>query len=95
MSHKPKDALDQLQYMLNDVIIQIGKALKASTKQPNRQNVSQIHASLQTHESERGFAKRFGPSSTTPRATARRGNQGFACAHDRITSLGRPGCCQP
>ncbi|KAM0493989.1 hypothetical protein ACHAP9_008040 [Verticillium nonalfalfae] len=52
MSHKPKDPLDQLQYMLNDVIIQIGKALKASTKQPNRQNVSQIHASLQTRMPE-------------------------------------------
>ncbi|KAM0270249.1 hypothetical protein ACHAQH_009506 [Verticillium albo-atrum] len=52
MSNKPKDPLDQLQYMLNDVIIQIGKALKASTKQPNRENVSQIHASLQTRMPE-------------------------------------------
>ncbi|KAM0334035.1 hypothetical protein ACHAQA_001055 [Verticillium albo-atrum] len=52
MANKPSEPLDQLQYMLNDVIIQIGKALKASTKQPNRQNVSQVHASLQTRMPE-------------------------------------------
>ncbi|KAL2752576.1 hypothetical protein ACRALDRAFT_1077788 [Sodiomyces alcalophilus JCM 7366] len=46
-TNKPTDPLDQIQFMLNDVIVQIGKALRATHQQAGRRNVAQVQALVQ------------------------------------------------
>ncbi|KAH8686694.1 hypothetical protein BGZ61DRAFT_43999 [Ilyonectria robusta] len=46
-SQKPQDPLDVLQLMVNDVLVQTGKALRASRKD-GQGNVAQVHGSLQS-----------------------------------------------
>ncbi|ROT42787.1 hypothetical protein SODALDRAFT_319390 [Sodiomyces alkalinus F11] len=47
-SNKPTDPLDQIQFMLNDVIVQIGKALRATNRQGDRRNLAQVQASVKS-----------------------------------------------
>ncbi|KAH6687488.1 hypothetical protein F5X68DRAFT_11142 [Plectosphaerella plurivora] len=48
-SKSPADPLDSLQFMLNDLIVQIGKALRAASKQPGRRDVAVVQSILQNH----------------------------------------------